>query len=209
MSSSITLSFSSRTWSGQTGSGQLEAGTACSRRHPSPDWSPSEIMRHAVVVHHVNLRGTLGELQELRPRLAQFAPLRGSRWDNILRRFVKLHDALLSSLDWEAAEVFPQLLNWQEEGHRQPPPAELLAASKMAEQSHAWCLHMLWRLLRLTQDEMPIAACASDHHCFLGHLMALGSEYEQHLLEVECLLLPLIGAGVHQPQLSAAACVRR
>jgi iron-sulfur cluster repair protein YtfE (RIC family) len=166
-------------------------------------------MRHAVAVHHVNLRGILGELQRLRPRLGQFAPLRGSRWDNILRRFVKLHDALLSSLDWEAAEVFPQLLNWHEKGLRQPLSAELLAASKMAERSHAWCLHMLWRLLRLTRDEMPIAAYASDHRQFLKRLMALGNEYEQHLFEVECLLLPLIVAGVNQPQLSAAASVRR
>jgi iron-sulfur cluster repair protein YtfE (RIC family) len=203
MSSSITLSFSS-----QTGSGQLEAGPACYPRHPSPDWSPSEIMRHAVAVHHVNLRGILGELQQLRPRLARFAPLRGSRWDSLLGSFVKLHDALLSSLEWEAFEVFPQLLNWHEEGHRQPS-AELLAASKMAERSHAWCLHMLWRLLRLTRDEMPIAACASDHRQFLKRLMELGNEYEQHLFEVECLLLPLIAAGVNQPQLSAAASARR
>jgi iron-sulfur cluster repair protein YtfE (RIC family) len=204
MSSSITLSFS-----GQSCSGQSYSGPASSPRHPNRDWLPSEIVRHVVAVHHVNLRGSLGELQELRPRLARFAPLRGSRWDSVLQRFVKLHDALLPSLDWEAAELFPQLLHWHAEGGEQPPPAELLAACQLGERSHGWCLHMLWRLLCSTRDEMPIAACASEHRHFLDHLLALGSEYEQHLFEVECLLLPLIGAGVKGAQLPAVASVRR
>jgi iron-sulfur cluster repair protein YtfE (RIC family) len=192
MSSSITLSRS-----GKFRSRQLELSAACSS-HPNSDWLPSEIVRHVVAVHHVNLRDILGELQEQLPRLTRFAALRGSRWDSVLQRFVKLHDALLSSLEWEASEVFPQLLHWQEVGRQHPPPSVLIAACKLAERSHAWCLHVLWQLLRRTRDEMPVSAGAEVHHSFLDRLVALTSEYEQHLFEVECLLLPIIGGGMNQ-----------
>lgn len=160
--------------------------------HPNRDWLPTEIMEHIVAVHHFSLRNTLAELRAWSPASNGQGDLGEIRWDIIQPRFIKVHDALLFSMDWEESELFPRFAHWQATDSERSPPRELLAAVKVAERSHASGLQMLWRLLRLTRDELPSSPSARAHQQFFTQLTALASNYEQHLFEVECLLLPII-----------------
>jgi iron-sulfur cluster repair protein YtfE (RIC family) len=105
---------------------------------------------------------------------------------------IKLQEALLSGMHHEESVVFPQLLHWQANSKEHSPPSEFLAAANAVERSHAICLQMLWRLLRRTRDEIQIPPSAGPNRLFFDQLSALCDDYEQHLFEEECLLLPAV-----------------
>lgn len=165
---------------------------ACLTPHPNRDWPPPEIIEHIVAMHHSSLRSTLAELRFWLQTFTQQRDPGEGRWDIILPRFIKVHDALLFSMDWEESELFPRFAHWHATDSERTPPHELLAAVNVAERSHASALQMLWRLLRLTRDESSSSPRASAHQQFSAQLTAIASNFEQHLFEVECLLLPII-----------------
>jgi iron-sulfur cluster repair protein YtfE (RIC family) len=164
----------------------------CFLQHPNREWPPNEVVHHIVEVHHDYFRQSLMHLTSLLQASDSLGTVFNRRWNIILQRMIKLEEAFLSGMQYEESVVFPQLLHWQAKSKQHSPPSELLAAANAVERSHAICLQMLWWLLRRTRDEMQIPPVAGHHRQFFDQLAALCDDYEQHLFEEECLLLPTI-----------------
>lgn len=158
--------------------------------HPNREWPSQEVIRHLVEFHHNFFRESLSGLADLLEQCASLATVRRRPWEAIAQRFRKLHDAFLSGMQLEESVVFPQLLDWQISASGLTPASELLDAAKTVERTHSLCLQMLWRLLRLIRDELEISPDNQEHRPFSEQLAALCDDYEQHLFEEECLLLP-------------------
>lgn len=158
--------------------------------HPSREWSSARVIQHIRDVHHRRLRDSLARLAELLQKPATRGAAHGPNWEAFGQRFAKLQNELLTGVACEESVVFPQLMHWDAAGGQRPPPAELCAAVESVERSHARCLHLVWRLLRLVRDEASIVGSAGSYCELLEVLSALCDDYEQQLLEEECLLLP-------------------
>jgi iron-sulfur cluster repair protein YtfE (RIC family) len=171
--------------------------------HPSREISPSELVDHIVRVHHAVVRQSLADLTNRLPTISVLSAARDGQWDKIIQQFSELHDAILVGIRYEESVVFPRLLHWHATCKEQSPPSELLAAAKVVERSHAHGLQMLWRLLRLTRDELTTPFNTRHHRKLTGHpadllfdqLSAFCDDYERHLFDVECLLLPIVTSG--------------
>jgi iron-sulfur cluster repair protein YtfE (RIC family) len=157
--------------------------------HPSCEWPSVKVIHHIMEVHHRFVRESLAGLRPLVEQPSA-AAADGKGWAAIGQRFAKLQDEFLSGIGYEERVVFPQLLSWEEAGNQRPPSGELRAAVETVERSHARCLHMLWRLLRLIRDETPPRGEGEAHRGVLARLSELCDDYEQQLFEEECLLLP-------------------
>lgn len=160
------------------------------RLHPNREWSPQEVIYHLVEVHHKFFRESLNDLTSLLEKCVSLATVRQHQWEVISQRFRKLRDTLQSGIQFEELAVFPELLHRQPYAPEFASVSELLDAAKTVERSHALCLQMLWRLLRLTRDELEISTDDLQYRQFAKQLAALCDDYEQHLFEEECLLLP-------------------
>ncbi len=167
---------------------------------PSREWPPDQLVNHIVRIHHAVVRQSLTDLTSKLPTISVLSGNRDGQWNKIIQRIGELHDAILMGIRFEESVVFPQLLRWHATCKEQSPPSELLAIAKVVERSHAHCLQMLWRLLRLTRDELTSPLNTRHHRKFTGQpaellfeqLSALCDDYERHLFEVECLLLPIV-----------------
>ena len=167
---------------------------------PSREWPPDQLVNHIVRIHHAVVRQSLTDLTSRLPTISVPSATRDGQWNKIIQQFGVLHDAILMGIRYEESVVFPQLLRWYATCKEQSPPSELLAIAKVVERSHARCLQMLWRLLRLTRDELTRPLNTRHHRKFTGQpaellfdqLSALCDDYERHLFEVECLLLPIV-----------------
>ena len=167
---------------------------------PSRVWPLDELVGHIVRVHHVVVRQSLADLKSKLPTLCGLSTTREREWHKIIQRFGQLHDAILIGVCYEESVAFPRLMHWHATCKEQSLPSELLAVAKAVERSHAICLQMLWRLLRLTRDEL-FSSLDTRHHRkfadqpaahFFDQLSAFCDDYERYLFEVECLLLPVV-----------------
>lgn len=167
---------------------------------PSREWPPDQLVSHIVRIHHTVVRQSLVELTSSLPQFAVLSTTRDGQWNKIIQQFGELHDAILLGIRYEESVVFPQLLRWHATCKEQSPPSDLLAVAKIVARSHASCLQMFWRLLRLTRDELTSPFNTRQHRKVTGQpadilfdqLSALCDDYERHLFEVECLLLPIV-----------------
>ncbi len=168
--------------------------------HPNREWPPDELVDHIVRVHHAVVRQSLTDLTNRLPTIAVLSATRDGQWNKIIQQFGKLRDAILMGIRYEESVVFPQFLRWHSTCKEQSPPSELLAVTKIVARSHARRLQMLWRLLRLTRDELTSKfdtrhyrkLTAQPADMLFDQLSALCDDYERHLFEVECLLLPIV-----------------
>ena len=172
---------------------QANHANKCLLQHPNREWPPNEVVHHIVEIHHAYFRQSFTHLTSLLQASDLPGTVRNRKWEIILQRKIKLEEAFLSGmLCMRSPWFFPNSCSWQAESKEHSPPCELLAAANAVERSHAICLQMLWWLLRRTRDEMQIPPVAAHHRQFFDQLAALCDDYEQHLFEEECLLLPTI-----------------
>jgi len=171
--------------------------------HPSREWPPDQLVDHIVRVHHAVVRQSLTDLTSRLPAISVPSATRDGQWNKIIQRFGELHDAILMGIRYEESVVFPQLLHWHATCKQQSPPSELLALAKVVERLHAHCLQLLWRLLRLTRDELNSQLIDGryrrrvDQHAEMvfEQLSAVCDDYEQYLFHVECILLPIVASA--------------
>lgn len=179
---------------------QRSVGDDHSPTHPSREWPPDELVDHIVQIHHAVVRQSLADLMSRLPAISMPSATRDGQLNKIIQQFGELHDSILIGFRYEESVAFPQLLRWHATCKEQSPPSELFAIAKVVERSHTHCLQMLWRLLRLTRDEMASTLNTRHHRKFTGQpaellfdqLSALCDDYERHLFEVECLLIPIV-----------------
>jgi hypothetical protein len=117
-------------------------------------------------------------------------------WSQIGRLFAELKHELQQCVIREE-HIFPQIRQWEMEGEQpgsKPPPPELLQAAKALEKWHAWLLQRLWLVLRRARDASQMLPQDERASALVMELSALCDDYDQHLFEVECLLLPRIVA---------------
>jgi iron-sulfur cluster repair protein YtfE (RIC family) len=165
-----------------------EATAELRSAHPNIRWIASEIIEHIRQVHQPFLRGTLRSLDERFVEVAGHSPAGTKPWNALAQRFSKLRDEMLRGLDHEQAVVFPALVQLEgNQAWKNVPPAWRLEFAAV-ERQHALCLQMLWRLLRVTKDQVAVLPRTEAGRHLTEELTALGDDYEQQLFEIECLL---------------------
>lgn len=178
-----------------------DAAERCQLKHPTIKSSVGEIIEHILEVHHRFLRDKLTKLSKHFAEAAGHSPECTKPWNALTRRFSKLRDEMLRCLAHEEAVVFPELSRLErDEAWSNPPPA-LRLEFETVERRHALCLQLLWRLLRITKDQVSVLPRTEAGRHITNELSALCDDFEQQLFEIECLIfMKLASPRIRRPR---------
>lgn len=168
---------------------------ACLQQHPRRGTSCSDTIRHVVHVHHPFLRERLAQLDALLTDIERASGTDDLDWRRTSRLFAKLQEDLVACLRHEEDSVFPQIEQWEANraatSGTEPPP-ELMQAATALEHWHAGLLQTLWLVLRRARDAAEAPGKQELWSGFFAALSAVCDDFDQHLFEEDCLLLPQV-----------------
>jgi len=116
-------------------------------------------------------------------------------WKRASGLFVKLRTELEQCMLHEEKSVFPQIERWERQRYQagtREPPADLIQSIHALERWHAGLFHGLWLMLRRARDASEAPGRGAMWRDFVTELSAVCDDFDQHLFEEDCLLLPQI-----------------